>query len=73
MKFYEVLIESINPCGGEAHATKQFKEIEADDPVAWVRENGRFPVMDTAALPNGDIVVVSGNGRGYLDRYTFTE
>ena len=27
MHEYEVLIETINPCGGEAHANKEFKEI----------------------------------------------
>ena len=25
MNEYEVLIETINPCGGEAHANKEFK------------------------------------------------
>ena len=32
MNEYEVLIETINPCGGEAHANKEFKEIEAESP-----------------------------------------
>ncbi len=30
MQEYEVLIETINPCGGEAHANKEFREIETD-------------------------------------------
>ena len=28
MNEYEVLIETINPCGGEAHSKKEFKEVE---------------------------------------------
>ena len=29
MKEYEVLVQTINPCGGEAHDKKEFFEIEA--------------------------------------------
>ena len=29
MTEYEILIETINPCGGEAHCQKEFKEVEA--------------------------------------------
>ena len=32
MNEYEVLIETINPCGGEAHSKKEFKAIEAESP-----------------------------------------
>ena len=55
MNEYEVLIETINPCGGEAHANKEFKEIEADKNAA------------------GDTVITTGDGKGTLVRYTFTE
>ena len=41
MNEYEVLIETINPCGGEAHAKKEFQEIETESPERWVTENGR--------------------------------
>ena len=30
MHEYELLIETINPCGGEAHAKKEFKEVFAE-------------------------------------------
>ena len=40
MNEYEVLIETINPCGGEAHANKEFKEIEAESPESYVAQNG---------------------------------
>ena len=35
MNEYEVLIETINPCGGEAHSKKEFKEIEAESPESY--------------------------------------
>ena len=37
MNEYEVLIETINPCGGEAHANKEFKEIEGETTVLELR------------------------------------
>ena len=73
MNEYEVLIETINPCGGEAHANKEFKEIEAEDPELWVKENGRFPVLDSGKNLAGDTVITTGDGKGTLIRYTFTE
>lgn len=72
MNEYEVLIETINPCGGEAHASKEFQEIEAASPEAWVKENGRYPVMDNAKNASGDVVIVTGDGKGNMVRYTFT-
>ena len=41
MHEYEVLIETINPCGGEAHSKKEFLDIEAESPEAYVRAEGR--------------------------------
>ena len=72
MKNYAVLAESINPCGGEKHAIRTFQEVETDDPVEWVKKSAKFPVIDTSRNPRVDIIVVSANGRGYIDRYTFT-
>ena len=34
MNEYEVLIETIPACGGEAHAKKEFKEVFAESPKA---------------------------------------
>lgn len=73
MNEYEVLIETINPCGGEAHANKEFKEIEAESPEAYVAQNGRFPVIDSGKNAAGDAVITTGDGKGNLVRYTFTE
>ena len=73
MNEYEVLIETINPCGGEAHANKEFKEIEAESPENYVAQNGRFPVIDSGKNASGDTVITTGDGKGTLVRYTFTE
>ncbi len=73
MNEYEVLIETINPCGGEAHANKEFKEIEATSPEAYVAQNGRFPVISMAHNASGDVVITTGDGNGNLVRYTFSE
>ena len=70
---YEVLIETINPCGGEAHSKKEFLEVEAESPEAYVRAEGRWPVLDTGKNMDGDVVITTGDGKGNMIRYTFTE
>ena len=71
MNEYEVLIETINPCGGGRHAAKEFIDVETDDPEAWVRENGRWPITDVIPSPSGDITIVTGDCAGNIIRYTF--
>lgn len=73
MKEYEICIESINPCGGSQHAIREIIEVECASPEAYVKENGRFPVMDIIENTDGDIVIVTGDSKGYVIRYTFTE
>ncbi len=73
MHEYELLIETINPCGGEAHANKEFKGIAAASPEAYVAQNGRFPIIDSGKNTSGDTVITTGDGKGNLVRYTFTE
>ncbi|MBE6934800.1 MAG: hypothetical protein E7462_07145 [Ruminococcaceae bacterium] len=73
MNEYEVLVEDINPCGGEAHGKKSILEVEADSPEAYVRQNGRFPIMEQFQNADGDAVIVTGDGKGNIVRYTFTE
>lgn len=72
MQEYEVLIETINPCGGEGHAKKEFLEIEAENPEQYVADNGRYPVMSTGKTPEGDVIITTGDGKGSMVRYTFT-
>ena len=45
MKEYEIIIETINPCGGTKHAQNEIIEAEAESPEAYVKEHGIFPVM----------------------------
>lgn len=42
MKEYEIIIETINPCGGTKHAQNEIIEAEAESPEAYVKEHG-FP------------------------------
>ena len=70
---YEILIETINPCGGEGHAKKQILEVECESPESYVRANAPYPIMDTAQTAAGDIRIITGDGKGSMVRYTFTE
>jgi len=71
MNEYEVIIEEINPCGGERHANKKIIEVEAESPESYIAENGRFPIMDKTEMSNGDVIIVTGDGSGNMVRYTF--
>ena len=73
MHEYEIFIEEINPCGGEKYSKKSLIEAEADSPEAYVKENGRFPVLESMCNESGDVVIVTGDNKGSFVRYTFTE
>lgn len=73
MNEYEVFVEDINPCGGASHAKKELIEVEAVSPEAYVKEHGRFPIMEQFENANGDTVIVTGDGSGNMVRYTFSE
>lgn len=70
---YEVLVETINPCGGSKHCIKEFIDVETSDPIAWVKVNGRFPIIDTAHNADGDLKIITGDQAGNIVNYTFTE
>ena len=72
MAEYEVLMETVTPCGGEKYAKKEFFNVETDDPAAYVRANAHYPIIDIAELSDGDLRIITGNGRGNLVRYTFS-
>lgn len=72
MAEYEVLIETINPCGGPKHATREFTDVETDDPVTYVHQHGRFPILESNQTPDGDLVITTGDGAGNLIRYVFS-
>ncbi len=73
MNEYEVFIEDINSCGGEQYAKKELIEVEADSPESYVKENGRFPILDIFENDKGDTVILTGDGKGNFLRYTFSE
>ena len=73
MNEYEILIETINPCGGEAHAKKEILEAEAESPEAYVKAKAPYPIIDRVQTPNGDTLIIAGDGHGSIVRYTFTE
>lgn len=73
MHEYEIFVEEINPCGGEKHSKKTLIEAEADSPETYVKENGRFPILESILNENGDVVIVTGDNHGSIVRYTFTE
>jgi len=73
MKEYEILIETINPCGGERHAKKEIIEAECESPEAYVQENAPYPVMDRVQTQTGETLIITGDGKGSMVRYTFTE
>ena len=53
MHEYEIFIEEINPCGGEQYSKKTLIEAEAVSPEAYVKENGRFPVLESTCNESG--------------------
>ena len=73
MKEYELVTEYINPCGGEDYAIREIFEVETNDPVEYVRKEGRFPIKEVTTDKNGDLLIITGDTVGYIIRYTFTE
>ena len=72
MHEYEILIETINPCGGASHAKREILEAEAESPNTYVRAHAPCPVMESRQMPNGDMQIVTGDGTGSMVKYTFT-
>ena len=73
MNEYEILIETINPCGGEAHAKREIIEAEAESPEAYAKSKAPYPVIDRVLTSDGDTLIITGDGSGSIVRYTFTE
>ena len=72
MTEYELIIENMTPCGKEHYAIREFKEVCTDDPVEYIRQNGRYPITDVIKKEDGDILIITGTPAGYISRYTFT-
>ena len=72
MAEYEIIVESMTPCGGSKYANRTIIEAEAESPEAYVEQHKRFPIRDISRT-DGAVVITTGNESGYIDRYTFTE
>ena len=73
MREYEVVSEYINPCGGAEYAIREIFDVETDDPVEYVRKEGRFPILEVTKDASGDVLIITGDDKGYRIRYTFSE
>ena len=71
MKEYEVTIESMNPCGGEQFAQREIREIETNDPIAWVKAQTNINELTVETLRDGLQIIAGQNG--YIKRFTFVE
>lgn len=72
MNEYEVLVERIDPCGGEKHSHRELIDVEAESPEAYIRDNAQYPVVDDLVNAAGDRVFVTADGKGNMVRFTFT-
>lgn len=43
---------------------KTLIEAEATSPEAYVKENGRFPILESTCNESGDVVIVTGDNQG---------
>ena len=59
--------------GGDRHSQQEIVEAKIESPEAFVKEKGRFPIIDKIENPDGGVVIVTGDGKGYMVRYTFSE
>ena len=71
MHEYEIFIEDINPCGGEQYSKKTLIEAEAASPEAYVKENGRFPILESTRNESGDVVIVTGQSGFFCTLYFY--
>lgn len=72
MTEYEVCSEYINPCGGSEYAVREIFDVETDDPVEYIRKEGRFPILEVTKDSNGDLLIITGDTKGYFIRYIFS-
>ena len=72
MQEYELCIEAMTPCGGSKYARREILEVATDSPERYVRENAMFPILDIAECEDM-IIITTGDGHGYITRYSFTK
>ena len=47
--------------------------MECESPEAYVKENAPYPVMEVTRMSDDETRVITGDGKGGIVRYTFTE
>ena len=72
LRSYEIIVERVTPCGGTKHAIREILDADAVSPEAYVRENGRFPVLEIHEAED-QTTILTGNSAGYRDTFLFTE
>ncbi len=72
MKKYELIIErSQPPCGGKPPKVFDFKEVETDDPNAYVQMHEKDSNLSTVTK-NGSITIIAEKSAYHVE-YQFTE
>ena len=75
MKEYELVHEIFNQCSGNQMRDVDFREIETDDPRAWVenflRSHKSVEISEDAFTPGTYIFDVTADG--LHERFSFTE
>lgn len=51
MKEYEIIIETINPCGGDRHSQQEIVEAKIESPEAFVKEKEDFRSLIRLRIP----------------------
>ena len=72
MQEYEVLIETINPCGVRRMRTRSSGRSRPTARRLMSANRGRYPILDSGKNAAGDTVITTGDGKGVMIRYTFT-
>lgn len=67
----EIIIESMNPCGGKEHSDVRILEADVQDPFAFVRQNTDEGEIMQEVTEDG-AVCITWNKNGYIKRFIFS-
>ena len=72
MNEYEILIETVNPCGGDRHAKREIIEAECESPEAYVEANAPLSGHGHHQDPGGGYPDYYGGRKGeYGEVYVY--